>query len=519
MSTVTPSASGGTSPTRRTAAPRVAPLPLSSLPRLERKTDWRIALTKFGISFGLHATALIICGLFTFGTSGVERVISTITLFDDPPPTEAIIERSLAAPTTDQMDSTPTTSTLDNVAMAAVTDSTAGMALDINDLEASVAVGNNEAISLGNISGIKIGDVTSGRTQAGKSALVRQFGGNSSSEAAVASGLKWLANHQLEDGSWSFDHRQCKDCDGKCEHPGDMKECRIAATGLALLAYLGGGHTHQKGDYQKQVRNGVDALVKMGVRTPDGFDLRGEMDSSHAHAAFYSHGIATIALSEIVALSKDAKYRPVAMEAVKFIVAAQDPKGGGWRYTPRSPGDTSVVGWQIMALKSAQNAKLKFPSVTFKGADLFLDSVQSENGSLYGYDNAKTLTPATVAVGLLSRMYLGWDHKQEGLQKGVAFLDKTKPQPNNMYYNYYATQVLHHWGGEEWTRWNNVMRDRLTTTQHPLSRGHSAGSWDPADPHGNSGGRHYMTCLCVMTLEVYYRHLPIYQRENIKVEF
>lgn len=519
MSTVTPPAAAEGPPTPRKSAPRTAGLlPLSSLPVLKRKTDWRTSLTKFGISFGLHAIALIICGLFTFGTAGMEKVISTITLFDDQPPTEAIVERSLAAPTTEQMESTPT-STLENVAMTAVNDSTAGMTLDINDLAPSVAVGNNEAISLGNISGIKIGDATSGRTQAGKSALVRQYGGNSSSEAAVASGLKWLANHQLPDGSWSFDHSQCKDCDGTCSSPGDMKECKIAATGLALLAYLGGGHTHEKGDYQKQVRGGVEALVKMGKVTPDGFDLRGELAENHRHAAYYSQGIATIALSEIVALSKDAKYRPVALNAVKFVVSSQDPKGGGWRYNPREAGDTSVVGWQIMALKSAQNAKLKFPGVTFKGADLFLDGVQSEEGSLYAYTDPKQPSPTTTAVGLLCRMYLGWDHKQEGLQKGVAFLDKTKPQPNNMYYNYYATQVMHHWGGEEWTRWNNVMRDRLTTTQHQLNRGHSAGSWDPADPHGGAGGRHYMTCLCVMTLEVYYRHLPIYQREHIKVEF
>lgn len=518
MSTARPPASAGSPSAPRKPVPRPAPVPLSTLPRLERKTDWKVALTKFGISFGLHATALIICGFFTFGTTGMEKVISTITLFDEAPP-EPIVEKSLSAPMTNEMDSTPITSTIENIASTVITDSTAGMTLDINDLDPSVAVGSNDAISLGNISGIKIGDVTSGRTQAGKAALVRQYGGNSSSEAAVASGLKWLANHQLEDGSWSFDHLQCKDCDGKCGNPGDMKECKIAATGLALLAYLGGGHTHQKGDYQKQVRNGADALLKMGVRTPDGFDLRGELAANHGHAAFYSHGIATIALSEIVALSKDAKYRPAAMEAVKFIVAAQDPKGGGWRYTPRQAGDTSVVGWQVMALKSAQNAKIRFPLTSFKGADLFLDKMSAQDGSLYGYDSAERLSPTTTAVGLLCRMYLGWDHKQEGLQKGVAFLDKTKPQPNNMYYNYYATQVMHHWGGEEWTRWNNVMRDRLTTTQHPLSRGHSAGSWDPADPHGASGGRHYMTCLSVMTLEVYYRHLPIYQRENIKVEF
>ena len=79
-----------------------------------------------------------------------------------------------------------------------------------------------------------------------------------------------------------------------------------------------------------------------------------------------------------------------------------------------------------------------------------------------------------------------------------------------MYYNYYATQVLHHWGGEEWENWNKVMREQLVKSQR--RKGHAAGSWDVADSHGRSGGRLYMTSLCVMTLEVYYRHLPLYQQ-------
>ena len=88
-----------------------------------------------------------------------------------------------------------------------------------------------------------------------------------------------------------------------------------------------------------------------------------------------------------------------------------------------------------------------------------------------------------------------------------------------MYYNYYATQVMHHWGGDEWANWNGVMRDQLIRTQKTAKDGHMHGSWDLADPHGGTGGRLYMSCLCIMTLEVYYRHLPIYRREGLKVEF
>ena len=107
-------------------------------------------------------------------------------------------------------------------------------------------------------------------------------------------------------------------------------------------------------------------------------------------------------------------------------------------------------------------------------------------------------------------MYIGWGRKQPALEAGVKYLAATGPSRNDMYYNYYATQVLHHWGGEEWQKWNEVMRERLVGSQ--CKTGHAAGSWDVADAHGKTGGRLYMTCLCVMTLEVYYRHLPLYQQ-------
>jgi hypothetical protein len=86
-----------------------------------------------------------------------------------------------------------------------------------------------------------------------------------------------------------------------------------------------------------------------------------------------------------------------------------------------------------------------------------------------------------------------------------------------MYYNYYATQVLHHWGGEEWKKWNAVMRDHLIDTQE--TDGHARGSWLPTSSLGGShGGRLYQTTLSIMTLEVYYRHLPLYRDRDLDAE-
>ena len=59
-------------------------------------------------------------------------------------------------------------------------------------------------------------------------------------------------------------------------------------------------------------------------------------------------------------------------------------------------------------------------------------------------------------------------------------------------------------------RGKSQMRDVLVFTQE--QKGPDAGSWDPKGPHAGSGGRLYMTSLAACTLEVYYRHLPIFRR-------
>jgi len=188
-------------------------------------------------------------------------------------------------------------------------------------------------------------------------------------------------------------------------------------------------------------------------------------------------------------------------------VAAQNP-GGGWRYTPGQKGDTSVVGWQVMALASGKSAGLPVPAQTLIGVRRFLNQVTPDEGVTYGYDKPST-KPSTTAIGLLCQMYLGWNREHPSLASGVEYLGKRGPDRGNMYYNYYATQVMHHWGGEEWKKWNDVMREQLVTTQ--IKKGHGSGSWNVADSHGGAGGRLYMTCLATMTLEVYYRHLPLYE--------
>ncbi|MEZ6053949.1 MAG: prenyltransferase/squalene oxidase repeat-containing protein [Planctomycetaceae bacterium] len=344
------------------------------------------------------------------------------------------------------------------------------------------------------------------RSETGKAALLKKYGGTAASESAVQRTLDWFATIQREDGSWNFNDV------GQCSHAGDTDN-PMGATAYVLLCYLGAGQTHQDGNFKKQVRAGLDFLVRNGKRVPAGGDFRGP--NCEEHDNFYVQAAVTMVLSEASMMTKDRRMglREAAQAAVDFLCNAQNPTGGGWRYEPRVDGCTSVTVLVTMALVSAQKAGLKVPPPVLDGVSHYLDSVRSDGAPTgrYGYRvEEKGYRASSTAQALLARMYLGWTKDDEELQQGIAVLDKRGPY-ENLYYCYYATQVMKHWGGNEWERWNSVMREELVRTQ-VSQEGPEFGSWTPRQSGGpeSAGGRLFITCLATMTLEVYYRYLPLY---------
>jgi hypothetical protein len=337
--------------------------------------------------------------------------------------------------------------------------------------------------------------------------MVTKEGGTTMTEAAVARGLRWLANHQNSDGSWSISgFHAAGQCN--CSGPGAFGG-KSPGTALAMLPFLGAGQTHLAGRYQDTVSRGLRWMIQN--QKEDG-DLRA---GSNGNEGMYTHGQATIVLCEAFAMTGDEELRIPAQKAVDFVLKAQYTDGG-WRYTPAprtQPGDTSVVGWQLMALQSARSANLTVPDEAWGMADLYMDSVSHLDGALYSYQARGGPTPTMTAEGLLCRMYLGWTKERPGLVNGVEYLTANHLPRNsepNIYYWYYATQVMHHYGGPEWDEWNTHMRDILVQSQE--RGGHEAGSWSPRGDHAGAGGRIYMTSLATCTLEVYYRHLPIFRQ-------
>jgi hypothetical protein len=152
-----------------------------------------------------------------------------------------------------------------------------------------------------------------------------------------------------------------------------------------------------------------------------------------------------------------------------------------------------------------------------ENAGHFLDTVTTNDKAYYSYMRGRPADHVMTAEALLCRIYLGWRKDEPGLGKAIERLLEEYP-PNrgepNIYYWYYATQTMHHYGGREWEKWNLRMRDVLVDSQ--AASGRNAGSWTPEGPHAYTGGRIYMTSLAVCTLEIYYRHLPVFKQLELE---
>ncbi|MDO4583563.1 MAG: hypothetical protein Q4D62_05610 [Planctomycetia bacterium] len=351
-----------------------------------------------------------------------------------------------------------------------------------------------------------------GRTNAEVRSRLLKDGASIDSEAAVRRGLQWIVAHQQADrsqkktwGCWSFDLSKAPFCN--CTHPGDQTST-TGATALALLAMLGHGNTREQGEFRQSVKEGLYYLSTRAIRRKGipGLDLR--------EGTMYAQALSALAICEAHAMEgrKDPGLDALAHGVVEWILWAQDPHSGGWRYEPREAGDVTVTTWMIMVLKSARMAGIEIPSTTLVGIERFLNSVASEENVRYSYQVGDNPIRSTTAIGLFARMFTGARQNERYLKLGTDLIGDWGYSGSDLYYNYYATLLLRHYGGVQWERWNPAMRDYLIATQS--YQGHESGSWyfnEPDKSHNLTGGRLYTTAMATMILEVYYRYMPIYQ--------
>ena len=360
----------------------------------------------------------------------------------------------------------------------------------------------------------------------GKENLVKDRGGSKKTENSVMAGLLWLKRHQSEDGKWScggFTSLCGRDTDhsGNCDGPGHSAY-DVGVTGLALLCFLGAGNSTSVGEFQEQVKSGIQYLKSMQ-------NDNGCIGSQSGHL-MYNHAIATLAMAEAYALSN---YNPLLKspteKAVAFLLEAQNPYLG-WRYTPKcGDNDTSVTGWCVMALKSAKLAGIEIPESSLAGAKAFIDTVTDPSYGRAGYTKKGEIvqppgfayTESLTAVAMTARVFIGTERNDPNLTRGGKLLLDCLPAVGqnakgenslDYYYWYYGTLAMFQLGDSDlpyWTKWNESMKETLINSQERT--GCKAGSWPATDRWSSAGGRIYATALNVLSLEIYYRYDKVFK--------
>ncbi len=330
---------------------------------------------------------------------------------------------------------------------------------------------------------------------------LKENGGTPECEEAVTKALRWMKANQKPDGSWGGGNS-------------------IAMTGLCLLAYFGHCETPASEEFGDSCMKAIVFLVDHGMKND------GKLANNFTSNSWpYEHSIATYALGEALTFCKELKVNipgltEVTEKAGQFIIDNQN-KNGGWAYLYATEGghvDVSVTGWHIQALKACSHTPIRYRGLNscISKALNYINDCQHDNGG-FGYVGKHpagevdyyTLT----GVGMLCNQMWGKGSRTEVRKASKYILENTKFQYNyefcDLYGHYYESQAMMQRGGDEWKKYNDIMRDELLENQD------ADGSWKV--PGGGKKPRAvgavfmtdkvYRTALCTLMLEVYYRFL------------
>ena len=351
------------------------------------------------------------------------------------------------------------------------------------------------------LDGMKLPESYRGRFKMTVNGQVRgaAFGATPETEAAVKAGVQWLARNQKDDGKWDaseFGAGIDREVDGQIRGATGAN-ADTGISGLALLALMGHGDTHLKGDYRVVVQHGLEYLLEQ--QASDG-NLSG---NASLFARMYCHAMATIAVCEAYALTGDNRLREYAEKAVGFTIRSQDPQTGGWRYQPADAGDMSQFGWQVLALHSAQQAGMVVPDRTKERMATFLATCNTgAKGGLAAYRPGFEATRTMTAESLACRMWLDTQRNAAQVKEASNFILMQLPSQNrpDLYYWYYGSLSLRQVGGPAWQTWSDSVKMVVPALQL------SDGSWAADTKWGGYGGKVYSTAMAVLCLESFYRY-------------
>jgi hypothetical protein len=276
----------------------------------------------------------------------------------------------------------------------------------------------------------------------------------------------------------------------------------VAMTAYTILAFLAMGNLPDEGEYSKNVNAGVQYLLDS--IQPDGLfrDVaRGQY--------MYSHGISTIALSEIFGQSRNAAIRPKLERLIGVILKAQSPDGG-WRYTPQpKDSDISVTVMQVVALRAAQSAGFSVPQEVIDHAIEYVHSCYVPDKGGFSYQPHGQPGFARTASAIYSLQVLG-HYDDPDIQPGAAFMFSTMKDPNYFSYGqYYAAPAMYMIGGDTWSRYYSQIKQTLLAA---VTREGDIAYWDPKLQAQKEFNAAFCTPVYVHILAMPYHFVPLYQR-------
>jgi len=293
-------------------------------------------------------------------------------------------------------------------------------------------------------------------------------------ETVYTRGLAWLAANQQENGSWR-----------------GQRGTEPGVVGMALMALMARGDDPNHGPYSTHIRRGLDYILS-----------HTHTETGYIGSSMYNHGFATLALAEAYGAVNDPRLGPALQKAVALILSAQAANPtGGWRYMPTSQdADTTVSGGILMALLAARNAGISVPDRSIERAIRLIASNQTAAGG-FGYSSPSSTTPASSAIGALM-LAMTQNNRDQAYLASLRFVEQTGFNLGRYpyYYLYYASQALFHGNMQIWNRWSAANLAQLAAQQS------SDGHWQGGE------GEAFCTSAALLSLALYYRYLPIYER-------
>ena len=314
-------------------------------------------------------------------------------------------------------------------------------------------------------------------------------------DQSIVAALQFLDRQAAQSGAWKTDQH------------GES----TAATSLAVMAYLAAGHVPGEGPYGDCIGRGIRWVVRQ--QRSNGM-LVGDTPS---HGPFYSHGISTLMLAEVVGMLEPrmaTDTRRALEKAVLLILTGQEVSkstryAGGWRYQADSrDSDLSVTGWHLLALRAARDAGCDVPAENIDRAVAYIRRLSVQGNRGFGYQSPHGATPTRAGTGITALEVCGEHHTKETLGAAEYLLaHPLRPEQHYYYYGvYYCSVGLFKVGGHYWDRARPLIYKPLLDEQA------ADGSWKARSGSERGAGRVYATSMAVLALAVEYHYLPIYQR-------